>query len=125
MKVFYFLLISMSLYSFCPSTEKAVSESKVGFYIHVKDHTDRTFHKFVVDSRDSVDVIFEQFFNTELELGEIDYPLSIYNGKRDFYIARVTVHTKQNGELGFKNLKYPKVYNKAIKKRNQLKPVML
>lgn len=115
----------MSLFSFCPSTEKAVSESKIGFYIHVKDHTDRTFHKYLVNSRDSVDVIFEQFFNTELELGDIDYPLSIFNGKHDFYIARVNVHRKQNGELGFKNLKYPKVYNRAINKRNKLQPVTL
>jgi len=125
MRVLSFFLISMCLFSFRPSTEKAASVSNTGFYIHVKDHTDRTFHKFIVNSRDSVDVIFEKFFNAELELGDIDYPLSIYNGKRDFYIARVTVHTKQNGELGFKNLKYPKVYNKENLKRNKLKPVTL
>lgn len=125
MRVFYLLLISVSLFSFRPSTEKAVSESNFGYYIHVKDYTDRTFHSYVVKSRDSVDVIFEKFFTSELDLGEIDYPLTIFNGKRDFYIARVTVHTKQNGELGFKNLRYPKVYNKVVNKRDKLKPVTL
>lgn len=121
MKVFYILLISMGLFSFCPSTEKAENNSRPGFYIFVEDHTDRTFHKYIVESKDSVNNIFEQFFQSELDLGEVDHPISIYNGKRNFYIARVTVFETPEGKKKFKNLKYTNVYVKRAK----LKPVTL
>ena len=74
MRVFYFLLISMSLFSFCPLTEKTANNSRPGFYVFVEDHTDRTFHKFIVESKDSVDNIFEHFFESELDLGNVDHP---------------------------------------------------
>jgi len=121
MRVFYLLLISMSLFSFRPSTEKAESNFRPGFYIFVEDHTDRTFHKYIVESKDSVDHIFEHFFQSELDLGNVDHPITIYNGKRNFYIARVTVFETPDGKKKFKNLKYSNVYVKRAK----LKPVTL
>jgi hypothetical protein len=121
MKVFYVLMLSMSLLSFRPSTEKAENNSRPGFYIFVEDHTDRSYHKFIVESKDSVDNIFELFFESELDLGNIDHPISIYNGKRNFYIARVTVFETPDGKKKFKNLKYPNVYIK----RTKLRPVTL
>jgi hypothetical protein len=87
----------------------------------VEDFTNRSNHKFIVESKDSVNIIFEQFFQSELELGNVDRPITIFNGKRNFYIARVTVSEKSNGELSFRHLKYPNVYNK----RSKLKPVIL
>jgi len=121
MKFLFFLLIACFFLSFRPSTEKLESNARIGFYIFVKDHTDRTYHKFIVESKDSVNTIFEQFFESELDLGDIDRPISIYNGKRDFYIARVTVFESPNGKKSFKNLKYEKVYVKRAK----LRPVTL
>lgn len=125
MKYLLIIVVAILCFSFRPSTEKAASAASNGFYIYVRDNSDRTYHKYIVQSRDSVDVIFEQFFNSELDLGEIDFPLSIYNGYHDFYIARVNVYTKPNGELGFRNLKYPKIYNKENRKRGKLKPAIL
>ncbi len=115
MKVLVLLLVSVFCFSFRPSTEKAESNSHNGFYIHVEDLTDRSYHKYIVESKDSVDVIFNSFFNSELELGNVDRPITIYNGKRNFYIARVTVFEDSNGKKNFKHLKYPKVYTKRSK----------
>jgi hypothetical protein len=124
MRLFGVLLIAVFCFSFRPSTEKALSSSSNGYYIFVEDLTDRTNHKYIVQSRDSVDVIFNLFFESELELGLVDRPLSIYNGKRDFYVARVNVFTKPNGELSFKHLKYENPYLKG-NRRLKLKPVTL
>jgi hypothetical protein len=124
MRLFLVLLVSLFCFSFRPSTEKAVNNSSNGFYIFVEDFTDRTNHKYIVQSRDSVDVIFNMFFESELELGNVDRPISIYNGKRDFYVARVSVFQKPNGELGFKHLKYSSPYVKSGR-RFKLKPVTL
>ncbi|MFA5328357.1 MAG: hypothetical protein WC384_11250 [Prolixibacteraceae bacterium] len=126
MKTLFFLLICFCLFSFRPVPEKIANNARTGFYIQVKDLTDRTSHQYIVDSKDSVNDIFASFFNSELELGDVDRPISIYNGKRDFYIARVTVYVKPNGKKDFKHLKYPKVYVKPEKnKRSKLKPVIL
>lgn len=127
MKTLFILLISISFFSFCPSTEKVATNTSTasnGFYITVKDLTNRTYQKYIVESKDSVNIIFNKYFKSEMELGEIDYPIFIYNGKRDFYIARVNVFVKPNGEKNFKNLKYPKVYVKPekVKKRSQKLP---
>ncbi|MBV5312318.1 MAG: hypothetical protein JZU47_03420 [Prolixibacteraceae bacterium] len=121
MKILFSLLICLCFLSFRPSTGKTESTIRQGFYIHVQDHTDRTFHKFIVESKDSVDNIFERFFDAELDLGEVDRPITIFNGKRDFYIARVTVFETPDGKKKFKNLKYSSVYVKRAK----LKPVTL
>jgi hypothetical protein len=115
------LLIAISCLSFHPSAEKAENKVRPGFYIFVEDHTDRTYHKFIVESKDSVNNIFEQFFESELDLGNIDRPITIYNGKRNFYIARVTVYETSEGKKRFKNLKYEKVYVR----RSKLSPVTL
>ncbi len=126
MKTTFFLLICFSLFSFCPVPEKIADNAHAGFYIQVKDLTDRTSHRYIVDSKDSVNDIFNYFFNSELELGNVDRPISIYNGKRDFYLARVTVYEKANGKKDFKHLKYPKVYVRPEKnRRSKLKPVIL
>lgn len=126
MKLLIVLLISVFCFSFGPTTGKVENNTHQGFYIFVKDFTDRTYHKFVVETKDSVNIIFNHFFNSELELGDIDRPISIYNGKHNFYIARVTVLKKSNGKKNFKHLKYPNVYEKpAINKRAKLKPVIL
>lgn len=120
MKTLFILLISLVCLSFCPSTNKpAVDIARNGFYISVMDHTDRTYHKYIVETKDSVNIIFNKYFKSELDLGEIDYPISIYNGKRDFYIARVNIFVKPNGEKNFKHLKYPNVYVKKSKKHKR------
>lgn len=98
MKLFFVLLISVFCFSFRPTTGKVENSAHNGFYIFVKDFTDRTNHKFVVESKDSVKIIFNHFFNSELELGDVDRPISIYNGKHNFYIARVNVLKKSNGK---------------------------
>ena len=126
MKKLSVFLISFICFSFCPSTEEVVIGTSNGFYISVKDYTDRTYHEYIIENKDSVKIIFNKFLKTELELGDVDYPISIYNGKRDFYIARVYVFVKSNGEKGFRNLKYPNVYDRNLKleKRLSLPPVI-
>ncbi|MFY9154280.1 MAG: hypothetical protein WAO52_19825 [Prolixibacteraceae bacterium] len=127
MKLLSILIIGIFCFSFRPTSEKIVANTHNGYYITVEDHTNRTFHKYLVNSKDSVNIIFNEFFNSELELGNVDRPISIFNGKRDFYIARVTLYDKPNGKKGFKHLKYPNVYEnpKNANKRSQLKPVYL
>ncbi len=120
MKHFGILLISMAFFSFRPTTEKIENNARPGYYISVEDFTDRSNHKYIVESKDSVNIIFEQFFSSELQLGNVDRPITIYNGKRNFYIARVTVSEKPNGELSFRHLKYPNVYTKRTKLRPAL-----
>jgi len=116
MKTLFILLISLFCISFCPTTEKEVKNSNVefssGFYIVVEDFTDRTDHKFIVESKDSVNIIFKQYFESELELGNVNNPISIFNRKYSFYIARVNVFEKPNGKKSFRNLKYASVYRK-------------
>lgn len=121
MNIRLILLIAVFCFSFRPSTEKAVQNTSNGFYVFVENHADRTFHKYIVESKDSVNTIFNSFFNSELELGNIDRPISIYNGKLNFYLARVTVFVQPNGKKNFKHLKYSSVYSK----RTKLKPVTL
>ena len=124
MKWFIILLVSFFCYSFRLSTETAASSTSNGYYIFVEDFTERTNHKFIVQSRDSVDVIFNKFFESELELGQVDRPLTIFNGKHDFYVARVKIFQKPNGELDFRHLKYSNPYVKPAK-RQKIKPVTL
>ncbi|MBA4410487.1 MAG: hypothetical protein Q8S54_08520 [Bacteroidota bacterium] len=119
MKTFSLIIISFFCFSFFPSTKNSIVSNSNGFYITVKDLTDRSYHSFIVEEKDSVDFIFNKYFKGELDLGELDYPISIYNGKRDFYVARVNVFLKSNGKKGFKNLKYPKVYDKSTRKKGR------
>jgi len=127
MKTLLILLISIFCFSFSPSTEKVAANTNNtsnGFYIFVKDLTNRTNQKYIVETKDSVNIIFNKYFKSEMELGDIDYPISIYNGKRDFYVARVNIFVKQNGDKNFRHLKYPNVYIKSSKtnKRSLLPP---
>ena len=55
MKLSFILLISVFLFSFGPTTEKEENSPRPGFYIVVEDYTDRTYHKYIVESKDSVD----------------------------------------------------------------------
>lgn len=121
MRLLCFILISVFCFSFCPNTEKANKYSS-GFYVFVEDLTHRTNHKFIVESKDSVDIIFKYFFESELELGDIQKPISIYNGDLNFYIARVNVIVKPNGKKSFKHLKYPR---EKVNKRSKTRPVFL
>lgn len=126
MKLVVVLLVAVFCFSFRPSNEKIESlATHTGFYVTVEDHVKRQNFSYIVESKDSVNQIFQSFFNSELELGEVDRPISIFNGKRDFYIARVNVFVKPNGEKDFKHLKYPKVYEnpKKLMKRSMLNPV--
>lgn len=142
MKFLGALLLSVFCFSFCPSVEETEKNSKDktensaaeavenlssnGFYIYVEDFTDRTNHKFIVETKDSVQTIFNYFFESELALGNVDRPITIYNGKRNFYIARVNVYIKPNGEKDFKRLKYPSPYIKPDnRKRQPINPVTL
>ena len=104
-----------------------MTNTRTGFYIYVEDFTNRTNYKYIVETKDSVKTIFNSFFNTELELGDVDRPISIYNGKRNFYIARVNVFEQPNGKKNFRHLKYSSVYIKPskMKKRSKLNPVIL
>ncbi|WP_321288221.1 hypothetical protein [uncultured Sunxiuqinia sp.] len=112
------LVIAISL--FCLSFTKTegneeandASDHKNGYYILVEDYTDRTNHKYLVESKDSVDVIFNNFFESQLALGKINYPISIDNGQTSFFVARVKLFESRNGKTKFKHLKYPKIYNK-------------
>lgn len=124
MKLLVFLLVSVFCFSFRPTTEKVVNLAHDGFYITVEDHVTRSNYKYIVDSKDSVNDIFRTFFDSELELGDVDRPISIFNGKRDFYIARVTVYVKPNGKRDFRHLKYTNVYEnpKKLRKRSKLNP---
>lgn len=115
------LFIAVLGFSFCPSIEKTENSTSNGYYIFVEDFTDRTNHKYIVETKDSVDNIFYFYLKSELELGKVDRPITIYNGKHNFYVARVNIFRKPNGKMGFKHIKYPNVYNK----RSKLKPVTL
>lgn len=127
MKTFSLILISLFFISFCPSTEKTNTNTRNGFYIYIEDYTTRTNHKYIVETKDSVKTIFNSFFNSELELGDVDRPISIYNGKHNFYIARVNVFEQPNGKKNFRHLKYSSVYvnPSKMKKRSKLKPAFL
>lgn len=120
MKTLFVLLISLFCLSFCPSIEKTDNRSSSGFYIFVEDITNRSYQKFIVESKDSANAIFRRYFSEELELGEVQKPISIYNGDLNFYIARVTVLEKPNGKRTFRHLKYP-----LKNKRKKLRPVIL
>lgn len=124
MKICLLFLIAIFCSSFRPTIEKAAATAIAsnGFYVFVNDFTKRTKHSYIVESRDSVDVLFKLFFESELDLGNVNRPLTIYNGEHDFYVARVNVFHKSNGRLGFVNLKYPKI---KVTKRSKLKPVIL
>jgi len=124
MKICLLILIAVFCSSFRPTVQKAAATAIVsnGFYVFVNDFTRRTKHSYIVESRDSVDVLFKLFFESELDLGNVNRPLTIYNGEHDFYVARVNVLHKSNGRLGFTNLKYPKI---KVTKRSKLKPVVL
>jgi hypothetical protein len=127
MKTLLILLISISCFSFCPSTEKVSTNTSInrntsnGYYISVLDLTDRKYHKYILETKDSVNIIFNHYFNSEMELGDIDYPISIYNGKSDFYVARVNIFLKPNGKKNFKHLNYPNVYVKNSKSNKRSK----
>jgi len=126
MKLLNLLIASIICFSFSPSLKKTESSSVIGFYIFVDDYTDRTKHKYIVENKDSVTAIFDQFFHSELNLGEVDWPITIYNGKHNFYVARVNVYRKANGKRTFRHLEYSKVYIKpSANKRSKLKPVTL
>ena len=120
MKLLRILLISVFCLSFCPSTEKVNNNSRSGFFISVEDFTNRTYREYIVDSKDSVDIIFSKFFNSELQLGVVNNPITIYNRKHNFYVARVIVYETPNGKKKFKNLKYSDVFIK----RSKLRPVI-
>ncbi len=120
MKPFFFLIICFLCFSFCPSTDKSTNNNSNGFYVSVVDFTNKSYHKFIFEDKDSVNFVFSKYFHGELDLGEIDYPISIFNGKRDFFVARVNVYQKSNGKLSFKHLKYPKVYDKNTRKNKRL-----
>lgn len=125
MKLFVVILVAVFCFSFRPSAEREVNVAHTGFYITVEDHVNRINHKYIVETKDSVNQIFQSFFNSELELGEVDRPISIFNGKRDFYIARVNIYVKPNGKRDFKHLKYANVYvnPKKLTKRSMVDPV--
>lgn len=119
MKTLFILLISLSCLSFCPTSKESAVGTSNGFYVSVKDFTDRSYHEYIVETKDSVKIIFSKYFQTELELGNVDYPISIFNGKHDFYIARVFVFEKGNGKKNFKHLKYPEVFDKSSNSRKR------
>jgi hypothetical protein len=121
MRLLCVLVVLFFCFSFCPDSEK-VAKYTSGFYVFVEDLSHRTNHKYIVESKDSVDSIFKYFFESELELGDIQKPISIYNGDLNFYIARVNVYVRPNGKKSFRHLKYP---NLKVSKRSKTRPVFL
>jgi hypothetical protein len=121
MRLLCVLLVSVFCFSFCPNTEKTAKYTN-GFYVFVEDLSQRTYHKYLVESKDSVNSILKYFFESELEVGDIHKPISIYNGDINFYIARVNVFVKPNGKKSFRHLKYPK---EKVSRRSQVRPVFL
>lgn len=121
MRSLLFTLVVLCLYSFRPSMEKAETTYRNGFYITISDHENKSYKKYIIESKDSVNNLFNQYFNNELELGEVEKPISIFNGDLSFYIARVSVYQKANGKTNFKHFKYPIERNK----RGKLKTVIL
>ena len=119
MKLLSILLAAIFCFSFYSGTKKSNNYSN-GFYIYVEDISHRTNHKYIVESKDSVNSIFNSFFKSELELGDVKNPISIYNGDLNFYIAKVNVIVKPNGEKSFKHLKYPIA---KANKRSGVRPV--
>jgi len=122
MRLLSVLLVSVFCCSFCPTIEKESKNEGNGYYVFVEDFVDGTNHKYIVESKDSVNHIFKLFFQSELELGKVDRPISIYNGKLSLYVARVNVFEKSNGKKNFRHLKYPDL---SHEKRARLKPVIL
>ena len=120
MKFIFLLLISIICLSFRPSAERSSKDARSGFYIFVEDFNNHSYNKYIVESRDSVNTIFEKYFFSELELGDIQNPIFISNVNQSFYIARVNVFENANGKKTFRHLKYPKT-----NKRAKLKPVTL
>ena len=108
-KILILLMISIFSSAFCPFKEAPVKQSRPGFYVFVDNYWNGDRNKFIVESKDSLNKIFNSFFNMELELGEVQRPISIYNGKLDFYVARVNVFENPKGKKKIKHLKYPKV----------------
>jgi hypothetical protein len=122
MKLLLTFVFSLFLFSFRPSTEKLEKNIGNGFYLVVEDFNARTSYKYIVESKDSVNSIIKHFFKSELELGEVQNPITIFNGDINFYIARVNIFEKPNGQKSFKHLKYPIV---RVNKRKKLNPVYL
>ncbi len=127
MKMLFILLISIFSFSFCPSPETNNKQYNAGFYIFVENLKDRSYNKFIVETKDSALTIFKSYFKTELELGEVQNPISIFNGDLNFYIARVNVFISPDGKKNFTHLNYPGIGKKnlKLKKRLRLKPVTL
>lgn len=109
-------MISIFLLAFSPLKEEAVKHSNPGFYVYVENYKNGTRDKFIVESKDSLNKIFNSYLNMELELGEIQRPITIYNGYVNFYVARVTVFENQNGKKKFKHLQYPRITNRSKEK---------
>ncbi len=122
MKVFCFLIIAIFFLSFRPTSETSTKNSNPGYYVFVEDFTNRSYNKFIVESKDSVGRIFKNYFDTELKLGDVRNPIFINNGDYSFYIARVNVFENAKGKKTFRHLKYPKPKQS---KRAKLKPVTL
>lgn len=120
MKTLILLMISILLSGFCPFKKEAVKQTRPGFYVYVENYREGEIEKFIVESKDSLNMIFNSYLDMELELGEVKRPISIYNGNVNFYVARVNVFENPNGKTKFKHLQYPR-----IKKRSKLKPAVL
>jgi len=118
MKTLLAVIVSLWSYSFAFAAEKEESKTKSGYYIVVEDYTDQSSSTYLVESKDSADVIFDHFFESELVLGKVNYPISIDNGKQNFFIARIELFESKNGKMKFKHLKYPKI----SKRRKQQDP---
>lgn len=112
MKTCMLLIAALFGLSFCYTSGKDEPAPRSGYYIFVEDYTDHTNHRFLVESKDSVDKIFDLFFASELSLGTVDHPISIYNLKHNFYIERVELIDAKNGKVRFKHLKYPAVFKR-------------
>ena len=104
--------VAFCFYSFCYISDKDEPSPKSAYYIVVEDFTDNTAYKYLVESKDSADRIFDRFFASELSLGNVDHPITIYNLKHNFYIERVELFETKNGKTKVKHLKYDDIRGK-------------
>lgn len=111
MKSIYITLLCLLSFniSYPKGTDKLKPE---GYYIHVIDFTNGTKEKYLLTSMDSVSRVFNKYFGSEMTIEDVAFPLSIYNGEHDFYLARVTIIKKRNGKTKFRHLKYASIYDK-------------
>ena len=121
MKTLSILIVALFCFSFVSPPEKENPEAtntKSGYYIFVEDYVEHANYKYLVESKDSVNKIFDHFFASELALGKVNRPMSIYNLKSSFYIEPVQLFESKNGKTKFRHMKFTTNFTKKRKQQD-------